>query len=198
MFGRKSSPEPTPSVEESATSANGGKGRPTPSRKEAEAARKARVRPARTRKEQAARARQLRMEQGDKVRQAMKTGDERYLPARDRGPVKRFIRDWIDSRFTLGEILVPLLIVTLVLGFVGNPAIVMVGQMVTMAILLMLILNVLVIRFALRRQLQQRFPDEAPWRGTTYYAVMRSMQIRLLRLPKPQRKIGEKLPERYR
>ena len=45
--------------------------------------------------------------------------------------------------------------------------------------------------------LARRFPDE-PTKGTTLYAVMRSMQMKFMRLPKPQVKIGEKLPEHYR
>ena len=43
----------------------------------------------------------------------------------------------------------------------------------------------------------RRFPDE-PTKGTTLYAAMRSLQMKFLRLPKAQVKIGEKLPETYR
>ena len=50
----------------------------------------------------------------------MRTGDERYLPARDTGPVKRFIRDFVDSRFQFIELLIPVLLVTLVLGYSGS------------------------------------------------------------------------------
>ena len=35
-------------------------------------------------------------------------------------------------------------------------------------------------------------------KGTTYYAVMRSLQMKFMRLPKPQVKIGQELPEHYR
>ena len=41
----------------------------------------------------------------------MRTGDERYLPPRDKGPVKRFIRDFVDSRFSFIELMIPLLLV---------------------------------------------------------------------------------------
>ena len=53
------------------------------------------------------------------------------------------------------------------------------------------------LRFRLRRELARRFPDEG-LKGTTYYAVMRSLQMRFMRLPKPQVKIGQQLPEHYR
>ena len=52
-------------------------------------------------------------------------------------------------------------------------------------------------RRKLRKELARRFPDEDP-KGTTYYAVMRSLQMKFMRLPKPQVKIGQELPEHYR
>ena len=55
----------------------------------------------------------------------------------------------------------------------------------------------LMLRFRLRRQLAARFPDE-PIKGTTYYAVTRAMQMKFMRLPKSQVKIGQELPEHYR
>ena len=55
------------------------------------------------------------------MRQAMRTGDDRYLPARDKGPVRRFIRDYVDSRFSFIELMIPLMLVVLILGYSGNP-----------------------------------------------------------------------------
>ena len=60
-----------------------------------------------------------------------------------------------------------------------------------------MILDMLMLRFRLRRQLAARFPDE-PVKGTTYYAVTRAMQMKFMRLPKPQVKIGQEIPEHYR
>ena len=94
-----------------------GKGRPTPSRKEAEAAAKARAKPPRTRREQAAAQRATRGESSQRVRQGMRNGEEKYLLARDKGPVRRFIRDFVDSRFGFIELIIPLLVVTMVLGY---------------------------------------------------------------------------------
>ena len=53
------------------------------------------------------------------------------------------------------------------------------------------------LRFRLERELARRFPD-APTKGTTYYAVMRVAADAFMRLPKPQVKIGQQLPEHYR
>ena len=115
MFRRTSSEPETPAT----TDKVGGKGRPTPTRKEAEAAARARAKVPRTRKEQMAAQRAARGETSQKMRQAMKTGDERYLPARDRGPVRRFLRDYVDARFSFIELMVPLLIVSMVLSYTG-------------------------------------------------------------------------------
>ena len=50
----------------------------------------------------------------------MRSGDERYLPKRDQGPLKRFIRDFVDARVSIAEFLLPLLIVIMVLQYSGN------------------------------------------------------------------------------
>jgi hypothetical protein len=193
LFRRKS--ETTVVVESPAK--DGGKGRPTPSRKEAEAARMARVRTPRTRKEQQAAARATRYESSQKLREAMRTGDERYLPARDRGPVRRFTRDYVDSKFTIAELILPLLVVTMVLGYSGNNSLAWFSNAFMTLMLLAVVANLVWLRFALHRQLRQRFPD-ASRKGVTYYAVVRAVQLRFLRMPKPQARIGQQLPDTYR
>jgi hypothetical protein len=193
VFRRTNSEPETPTTDDKV----GGKGRPTPTRKEAEAAARARAKVPRTRKEQAAAQRAARGDTSRKMRDAMKTGDERYLPSRDRGPVRRFIRDFVDSRFSFIELMIPLLIVSMILGYSGNSSMVQLGNTVLFTTLLVIVFDIVMLRFRLRRELARRFPDE-PTKGTTLYAAMRSLQMKFLRLPKAQVKIGEKLPETYR
>jgi hypothetical protein len=193
----KSEAPPVDTVAVTDAGAGGGKGRPTPTRKEAEAAAKARAKVPRTRKEQAAAARLARSDSSTKMRQAMKTGDERYLPARDRGPVKRFIRDYVDSRFSFVELMIPVLLVTTAMAWSGNAAVASYGNAVLFGMLLLIVVDMLRLRFKLRRELTARFPGE-PLKGTTYYAVMRSLQMKFMRLPKAQVRIGQRLPEHYR
>ena len=50
----------------------------------------------------------------------MVTGDERHLPLRDKGPVRRFIRDYVDARFSIGEILLPALVLILATSFLNT------------------------------------------------------------------------------
>jgi hypothetical protein len=193
VFRRTNSEPETPITE----ARPGGKGRPTPTRKEAEAAARARAKVPRTRKEQLAAQRAARGESTARVRQGMKAGEERYLPPRDRGPVRRFIRDFVDSRFSFIELMVPILILSMVLGYSGNMTMVRLGNTLLFATLMLIIIDAVFLRLRLRRELARRFPDE-PRKGTTLYAVMRSMQMRFMRLPKAQVKIGQPLPEQYR
>ena len=51
--------------------------------------------------------------------------------------------------------------------------------------ILLVIVDMLMLRLRLRRQLAARFPDE-PVKGTTYYAITRALQMRFMRLPKPR------------
>ena len=173
------------------------KGRPTPSRRQAEAANKARAKVPRTRKEQAAARRLARTESSGKMRQAMKTGDDRYLPARDQGPVRKFIRDYIDSSFWMLELMLPAMVVFLVFGYSGNATLASYANLALPAMLLVVAFETFRMRGKLRKELTRRFPDDSQ-KGATMYAVMRALQVRFLRMPKPQVKVGQALPERYR
>jgi hypothetical protein len=175
----------------------GGKGHPTPTRREAEAAARARAKVPRTRKEIARAQRAARVESSQRVRSAMKSGDERYFLERDKGPVRSFIRDFVDSRFSFIELMIPLLILTMVLGYSGNPTLANMGNTILLGTMLLVVVDMLFMRRRMRRELARRFPDES-MQGTTYYAVMRSLQMKFMRLPKPKVKIGQQLPERYR
>ena len=171
----------------------GGKGRPTPSRKEAQAAARARA------KAPAGRSRRSGPRNPDaaKMREAMKTGEERYLPKRDKGPMRRFLRDFVDSRLSFVELLMPLLLVTLVLGYSGNERLAAIGNSMLLGTFVLVIVDMFLLRLKVRRQLIQRFPGE-DYKGTTYYTITRSLQMKFLRLPKPQVKIGQPLPDTYR
>ena len=74
-----------------------------------------------------------------KQRQALASGDERYLPARDKGPVRKFARDYVDSRFSVAEFFLPLAVVILVLSMVR------VGSLQSIALLLWLVVIVLIV-----------------------------------------------------
>ena len=189
MFRRSKIAEPAAPA---ATDKLGGKGRPTPTRKEAQATAKAMAKGAADRKGAARQQRQRRNESSAKIREAMKTGDERYLPARDKGPVRRFVRDWIDARLCVAEMLLPLLIIIMV-GQTLSPSL---ANGLWSATILLVALDTALVVFRLRRELRRRFPDTST-KGAVGYGIMRSLQLRWIRLPKPQVKLGAKLPQRY-
>lgn len=195
----KSAPQPAPdgSAGAGAPTKAGGKGRPTPTRKEAEAAARARAKTPRTRKEIALANRKARESASAKIREAYRTGDESNLPGRDRGPVRRFIRDYIDVRFSFIELLLPLMLLVLLLGFVPSQSVRATSEILLLGVMLFIVLEMVFLRMKLRKELTTRFPD-ANLKGTTYYAISRAMQMKFMRLPKPQRKIGDALPENYR
>ncbi len=168
-----------------------GKGRPTPTRREAEAAAKARARAVTDTKQARRQAREKRAAESRRMREGMKAGDERYLMSRDKGPVKRFIRDFVDARVSIAEFLLPLLLLTFVLQASGNPALVRFGGALWTTTILVVLIDTLWLVFRLKRALRERFPDEGS-RGTVFYAVLRALQVRPLRSPKPQVRIGGK------
>src|SRR5690349_11512357 len=94
-----------------ADEAAGKKGRPTPSRKEAQAAARERARAGMDKKSAQKLLREKRTDSNRRMREGMKNGEEKFLPARDQGPVKRFVRDWVDSRLMFTELVLPLLLV---------------------------------------------------------------------------------------
>jgi hypothetical protein len=167
----------------------GAKGRPTPSRREAEAAARERSRTTLDKKTAQKVQRSRRADQNAKVREAMRTGDERYLPARDQGPVKRFIRNFVDSRLTVVEFLLPLLLVIWVMQASGNSAFVKVSTALWTTTILVIAVDTIWLMIRIRRAIRRELPEES-LKGTTTYTLMRVVQIRPLRQPKPQVRVG--------
>ena len=197
MFRRRHQPDDDPAVEEESAPIEG-KGRPTPKRRDAEADRRARLKPPRDRREASQRMREQRRTQRGKMQEALRSGDERHLPARDRGPVRRFCRDFVDARWNVAEWLLPLLLLILVLSFLGagSDFAAWLQVVVWSGTIVGTVADTLVLIWRTRRELARRFPDENR-RGAVAYAVLRSSQLRRLRLPKPQVKRGATLPDRY-
>ncbi|MGC5035527.1 MULTISPECIES: DUF3043 domain-containing protein [unclassified Streptomyces] len=167
------------------------KGRPTPKRSQAQSQRRSVANTSMTRKEAAKRQREERRAALERQRQALASGDERYLPARDKGPVRRFARDFVDSRFNIAEFFLPMAVVILVLSMVRVAALQNIALLLWLVVIVLIVLDSFVTAFRLKKQLSERFAGENR-RGAVAYALMRSLQMRRLRLPKPQVKRGER------
>lgn len=166
------------------------KGRPTPKRSVAQSQRRSVANTPMTRKEAAKRQREARRVQMERQRQALAGGDERYLPARDKGPVRKFARDFVDSRFHMAEFFLPLAVVILVLSMVRVGAVQSIALLLWLVVIILIVVDSAVTWVRLRKRLAERFPGEST-RGAVPYALMRTLQMRRLRMPKPQVKRGE-------
>jgi hypothetical protein len=169
-------PEPTPV----------GKGHATPTRKEREAAQRRPLVP-KDRKLASQQNRQALASEREKARIGMARGDERYLPIRDKGPQKRYVRDFVDARFSAGEVLMPTLVLVILTWFV--PQIADYAFLGFWAIFLFVVADCIVLGFQVTRRLAAKYGKDKVER-VRWYAAMRAIQMRVLRLQKPQVKRG--------
>ncbi|MDO8731818.1 MAG: DUF3043 domain-containing protein [Actinomycetota bacterium] len=192
MFGRqsKSSDPSTTSVDQSAA----GKGRATPSRREAEAARKQRVKvPVTTNTKEGKKAAKERARaERERSRRGMMAGEERFMPARDQGPARAFARDFVDSRFTMAEYFILIAVGVLVLGFIPIQPIQFWVTIVFFAFAALLVIDTIIMVFMLNRLAAESFPENKDRKGLSLYAILRVMQLRRLRLPPARVKRGGK------
>lgn len=173
--------------------ANVGKGRPTPSRKEAEAANARPLVGNKLDKEQTRARRLQQREARETARMGAIMGDEKYLSDRDRGPQRKIARDLVDSRFNVGELIIPVMVIILLMTLINDPT----WQIVSLAFVWGFVGFALIDSVFLGRRVQRILADkygaDKVQPGTKWYVGMRAMQMRSLRVPKPQVKRGTKL-----
>ena len=178
------------------------KGRPTPKRSEATKKRQT-LAPIKG-KENKKRAREEAKAARIATRAAYMRGEESALPLRDRGPVKKFVRDYIDSRRSIGEFFLPIIFVVLLLTMIpsktstnseGLPQVPM-TQVISIAIMYSVLLISILDGIRLNRKIKKlvlaKFPGAAT-KGLGMYGFLRSTQMRRMRAPKPQVKAGDKI-----
>ncbi len=182
--------DPTPEVDAATTEARLTRTRgpqpktgPTPTRRQAEAARKERLNPSLSPKES------RRLAQANAREQRVKA-----MSTAEAAPEKQLLRDHIDARFNLGEFLLPACLVILALTFLNSvfPQAVWVTTAVMYVFILLVLFDCYVMWRGFRKLLDQRHPG-ASRKGLLFYGVNRTIQIRRLRLPRPRVKRGEKI-----
>lgn len=194
MIFRKSeppqSPEPEPQSERP-----GSKGRPTRTRKEAEAARR-RPLVVDDRKEARRRDRERAHRERQEAQHALMTGDEKKMPLQHRGPERSFVRDVVDSRWNIAELFFPVALVFMVIALFLPLVRPDLTTMLSTGMIIVLwggiavcVVDSLLLRRRLRKLLTERFGDVE--RGLVGYGIMRAIQIRRFRLPRAQIKHGE-------
>ena len=189
VFPRKkpaAEPEPTTAVE----ARPGAKNRPTPKRRDQEAANRRPL--VGSSKAVSADMKTRQREERAKAREGMLRGDDRFLPARDRGPVKRYLRDMVDSRWNIGEFLLPLMLIVLAIMVVGgqSPRAQILILPIVYGVMAVGIMDAWLLARRGKRRIQEEFGTEAP-KGTSMYVALRSLQMRMSRVPRPQIKRGD-------
>jgi len=167
--------------------AEAAKGRPTPKRSEAERRRRQPI----TGKGAGGQNRARDRTDRSRLYEARKRGEEWALQPKDRGPVKALARDYVDSRRRVGEYYMWVLLALVIIMFARVPAVQEFSTPVILVLVVVVVAEGLMMRRDLHRLVAERFPGEST-RGVTWYAVMRSLQIRKLRVPAPRIRPGDK------
>lgn len=198
LLRRKSAPaaEEVPETVEPLASPSGkaftpAKGRPTPKRT-ANSRPRAVASTATPTDKKAMRAKMR--EERSKSYEGMRRGEEKYLTARDKGPVRRLVRDMVDARRNVGSYFLVGALAVLLFSQPQWPQAVRFGANILWLLLIVAILaDVFLISRMIRKNVRERFPNAPDKMGSlTFYGVMRSVQFRRMRTPAPAVKIGEK------
>ena len=127
----------------------------------------------------------------------MDQGDERYLMDRDKGEVRRYVRDWIDSRYFINNWVMPIALVILVLTFLvsfASPQVANIITFISMAFMLTIIAEGFIIGRSANKAVRAKFPDtDETGFPLGMYAFSRATQPRKWRTPKPQVAAGSKV-----
>ena len=161
------------------------KGKPTPKRKESEAKLKvSSLSPAASKEAKKALKAQARVRRLE-TRAAYMRGEESALPVKDKGPARRFVRNYVDERKSVTEYFLVFIMFILFLTVIPSPAV----QLGAIALMYSAMIWVAIDGFLLSRRVKklvaEKFPGE-PTKGLGLYGWMRSTQLRRLRAPAPQ------------
>jgi hypothetical protein len=175
---RRRQPDADPTLAESLAevetrAAEAAKGRPTPKRRDAQAERAQRMKPPKDRREAYKMQRDRQKEDRSKVRNALITGDDRYLPSRDRGPLRRFVRDWVDARRTIGEFFIIIGLVVVLANLSPSATVKSYATTAWLALLVLLIGEASCSAVGSRRDRRPVPGGEGPVRGPPRRGVLR-------------------------
>jgi hypothetical protein len=170
----------------------GGKGRPTPKRSEAQGRRVGPPPPPpTTRKEAYKRMREQQASQRPGARAAAARGDDNYLPARDRGPVRKYVRDVVDARRNVGSFFLVIAAVALIGTIAPSPIVKNYATLLLLGFFLVMIVDSVILSRRIKSKVAERFPKgDQPTRGVAWYGISRSTMIRRWRFPKPDVALG--------
>jgi hypothetical protein len=118
-------------------------------------------------------------------------GEESALPPRDRGPAKRFIRNYIDERKSVTEYFLIIILFVLMLTIIPIPAVQLAAVAIMYSSMIFITLDGFLLSKRIKKMVKEQFPSE-PTRGVGMYGWMRATQLRRLRAPAPQVSVEKK------
>jgi hypothetical protein len=184
-----------------------GKGRPTPKRREAEGRRGPVAPPPKTQREAIKRSK----EQGKSLtkdekramartnRERMMSGDEKYVLPRDRGKVRAYVRDLVDTRRNVAGILLPIAVLSFVILLIPIPLVQAYGPLVLLVAIVAAVLDSIIFGRQLAKKVRQKFPNGdgsgLSTKGSSlgFYAFNRACLIRRWRVPRPRVESGARI-----
>ena len=123
-------------------------------------------------------------------RERMMAGDERYLLSRDKGPVRRYVRDVVDARRNVLGLFMPSALALLFIMF-AVPQLQLYISPAMLLLMALMMLDGVVLGRKVARRVDEKFPEstESRWK-LGLYAASRASQMRRMRAPRPQVKHG--------
>jgi hypothetical protein len=171
------------------------KGKATPTRREAEAARRTSVigGTGAARGSGSGKNGRATREEATARRDAMRRGDERVLSARDRGPVRAFVRDYVDSRRNVIGLFIYIGIPAVALAYSHVGVLTLLGLSLLYVFVVVAAIDFVFLVRGIGKAVAVKFPDQ-PRAKLGRYAMMRAMQLRRSRVPAPRVDRGSGLP----
>jgi len=145
-----------------------------------------------TREEKKAASAARRADMADR-REKMMAGEDAYLLPRDKGPVRRFVRDVVDSRRNvLGLFMPAALVLIFVMLSVPSPAVQLPLSYAMPVLIVIMLIDALFLGRKVNKLVDAKFPDntESGWK-LGFYAASRASQLRRMRAPRPQVERGD-------
>jgi len=184
-----------------------GKGRPTPKRREAEGRRGPVAPPPKTQREAIKRSKVAgkSMTKDEKRamartnREKMMSGDEKYILPRDRGKIRAYVRDLVDTRRNVAGILLPIALLSFIILLIPFPVVQAYGPLVLLVAIVAAILDSVIFARQISRKVKAKFPNGdnsgLSNKGSSlgFYAFNRACLIRRWRVPRPRVDAGAKI-----
>lgn len=119
-------------------------------------------------------------------RERMMSGEEAFLMPRDKGPVRAYVRDLVDSRRNLLGLFLPLSLV-LIFVMLAAPKLALYSPPFTLALMLAMLVDGFLLVRKVNKAVDAKFPDNTERRSRLgLYAVSRATQLRRSRMPRPR------------